>query len=390
MTYDPKSQQEIFESIRARMLGRTEKLTHFEPGSLNHTLTYHGYAGYFALFEHALLAVQLAGWVDYSGGPLDEDDLIRLGLNPDEIDLVTLNQMMHDRDLDELAARDGITRDPGQKAWGQVQFLTISEDTVIPAGTRVRTSRDRFNEEPREYITTEEVLPATGTTTATARVEAIEIGPEYNVGPGAIESSPSPPQGVRDITNEEPISGGEGPETNAELRQRVKQNVTYQSGGGTTDGIRGGLVDLIDGIDEDDVHINEIYNPPSGGNYVEVTVDGGEDRIVEDAIFDLHPTGIEHILKRPTTYYVDVTATLTGSPINIERVEAEIARYFSERGIGEDVNRAKLIQSVMNADDDIDNISALDLRTDGIGTIEGDFVVDPDEKAQAGAIEVNT
>lgn len=391
MVQEPNTQQEIFEGLQDRIIGRSEKITHFQEGSLNHTLGYHGYAGYFSRYEHALLAVQLAGWVDYSGGPIGEDDLIQLEIDPERVNLEWLNSHMDDSDLDELAARDGITRDPGDHAEGEVLFLTVSDDVVIPEGTRVTTAPDRFAETRREYLVTEESTPETGTTGVLAPVEAVEIGPHYNVGPGAIENVPAPPPGVRDVTNQDPIAGGESEETNTELRERVKNNITYQSGGGTTDGIIGGLVTLIDGLDRDDVFIQEHYNPPGGANnWVEVTVDGGDDRIVEEAIDSLHPTGIEHVLNRPTRYYVDVSTTLAGSPINVDRVESAIARYFSERGIGEDVNRAQLIKAIMNSDDDIENITSLELHVNGVGDIEGDFVVDPDEKAQAGAINVGT
>lgn len=400
MTYEPETQQEIFESLKSRMLGRSMGLTHFRERSVNHTVAYHGYAGYFSKYEHCLLAVQLGGRIETAGGPVDEDDLIQQGVPPERVDLPFLNSKMDDEDLDALAARDGITRDPGDHAEGEVLFLTVSDDVTIPAGVRVATGQDRFGRDSdpdrREYITTEEVSPEPGTSGVTAPVEAVEIGPAYNIGAGtitAVLSTGAETGGIRDVTNQTPIAGGEAPETNDELRERVKNNISQMSGGGTADGIKGGLVDLVDGLEEDDIFIDEIFNPPSGGNYVEVIVDGGDERVVRELVESqqgLRPTGIEHIMRRPTMYYVDVRTTVTGAPVNVDRVESEISRYFSERGVGEDINRAKLTQIVMNADDDIDNIVSLELETDETGPIEGDFVVENDERAHAGAIEVNT
>lgn len=391
MPYEPETQDEIFESWRERTLGRTEELTHYTPGSLNHVLGYHGYSGYFSLFEHRLLAVQLSGWIDTAGGPINREDLISREMDPDRVNIPLLNSLMDDADLDNLAIQNGVTRDPGDYAEGEVQFLTSDEDTPIPAGTVVATSVDAFDDFQRRYETLEDVTPEEGTTEAIAPVEAQGIGPEYNVGPETITEIPNRPPGVRDVTNPESIVGGEAEETNDELRERAKNARTQLSGGGTAAGIEGGIVDMIDGVDQDGVYVEEIYDPPGDtGNYVVVTVDGGDDDLVEEAIDFLHSCGIRHILNRPESFRVDITLTLTGTPINIDYVESEISRYLAELGLGEDLNRAQLIKTVMNADNDITNISEMELRTDQTGVIEGDLVLEPTQKADAGAISVGT
>ena len=393
MPYTPDSQEEIFGALEERIRGRTEKLTHFEPGSLNHVLGYHAFAGYFSLYEHALLAMQFSAWIDTAGGPIDEDDLIQRGLNPDRINLPLLNSFMADEDLEALALQNSVERDPGDKAEGEVVFLTADEDTVVPANTHVATSGGDFNEPRYEYQTTEEVTPDEGTTEARAPIEALEIGPEYNIGAGTITDIINPPAGVRDVSNPDPIVGGEPPETNEELRQRAKASNTNQSGGGTAAGIKGELVNQLEGVDADGIYIDEHFDPPSGSPYVEVTVDGGDDDRVEFLVEDkegLRPTGVRHIANRPTRYYVNITATLVGAPINVDRVESEISRYLAELGLGENVNRAQLIKFIMNADDDIENITALEMRTEETGLIQGDFELGPAEKADAGTITAET
>lgn len=399
MPYTPDSQENLFDALQERIEGRTDKLTHFEPGTLNHTLGHDVFAGHFEVYEHALLAMQLSGWINYAGGPVDEEDLVQLGISVDAVDLSLLNRYMNDTDLDALAAQNGVTRDPGDRAEGEALFLTTTDAVTVPAGTQVATPRDsvRFTDadapqQRRIYETTADATPDAGTTGAIAPIEAARIGPAYNVGPGSVSELIAPPAGVRDVTNQTAITGGELPETNAELRTRAKASTTQGSGGGTAEGITGGLVERVDGLDADDVFIQEYY-PDNSDNYVEVTVDGGDDSRVRPLVEDkdgLRPTGIRHILNRPTLYYVEITATLTGAPIDIDRVESEVNRYMSERGIGENVNRATLITAIVNADDDISNITDLELRTDQTGAIEGDLVIDPDEKAVTGSITVNT
>lgn len=389
MPYIPTTHDELYEQLRDRIIDRTEKLTNFEEGSLNHTLAT-GVAGYFEYFEHALLAVQLSAWIETAGGPIDEQDLRRLDIEPERIDLDLVNAYMEDQDLDELAIQNGVRRDPGARARGEVVFLVDNESVTVPAGTRVMTDSDSYAGRPREYRTLEDTSPESGSTGARVEVEAVDVGPEYNVGAGAITTMPSSPPGVRDVTNQTPITGGEPEETNAELRERAKAAVTQRSGGGTAAGITGGIVEMVDGVDEDNVYIEEHFNPPSGPPYVEVVVEGGEDSHVEDAIEQLHPTGIRHLLNRPERYHVDVTVVMSGGPINLDRVEGEIARYLSERGLGEDVNRAALVQAIMNADTDIENIETLNLRSDRTGAIGGDLALNADEMAVAGEIDVSS
>lgn len=391
MPYEPASQDEIFESLKNRTLGRSEKLTHFKPNTLNHTLGYHAFAGYFTYFEHALLAVQLGGWIDTAGGPISREDLISKEIDPDRVDLPLLNSMMDDEDLDNLARQNGVVRDPGDYAEGVALFLTTDESTVVPAGTIVATGTDEFDGFQRRYRTTEEASPETGTTSVEVPIEAERIGPAYNIGAHSLTEITSRPAGVTEVTNPDAIVGGEPEETNAELRERAKSARTQMSGGGTAAGIEGGIVDMIEGVDEDGVFVNEFYNPPGDqANYVEVTVDGGDDDLVREAIDFLHSAGIEHILNRPTRYQVSVTAVLEGSPINIDYVESEISRYIANLGLGENVNRAQIIKSVMNADDDISNITELVVETERTGVIEGDLVLEPTEKADAGAINAES
>lgn len=387
MPYSPLEQDEIYDALRERITGQTDKLTNFEEESLNYVLAYHGFAGYFSRYEHAVLAVQLSAWIEFAGGPIDEEDLIQLGIETSRVDLDLLNSFMDDSDLDALALRNGVTRDPGDYAEGEVLFLTTEEGVSVPAGVEVTTAQDRFGQQ-KVYETTEESREVSETTGVVAHVEAVEIGPEYNTGPGTIRNIPETPSGVRDVTNQEAITGGERPETNAELRTRAKSAITQQTGGGTRAGIQGGLVEMIDGVDSDNVFVNEHLNPDSRSPWVEITVDGGEDRLVQDAIESLRPVGIEHILNRPTEFLLEIDVTLEGSPVNLDRVESQIATYVSNIGLGEQVNRAQVISYIMNADDDISNITDLTLWTEQTGDIPQDLDLEPDEKVEIGAISI--
>jgi hypothetical protein len=88
------------------------------------------------------LSVQLSARIDYAGKTITEEDLENLDLDPDKVDLDLLNSFQSDADLDELAKRNGVFRDPGSFATGTVTFQTTSDSVTIPKGTVVGTQPD--------------------------------------------------------------------------------------------------------------------------------------------------------------------------------------------------------------------------------------------------------
>jgi hypothetical protein len=363
MVKDIDTQAEIYDRLQDRLTGQTPELTNFVDGSLNEVIFNRGFSRYWSReFEYAVLASQLSGWIEYAGGPLTDGDLVELGLDPTTIDVGHLNGFLPDQQLDELAAINGVSRDPGDRAIGEVLFTTTSDAVRIDAGTRVSTPPGSTTRTGTGlgFSTTDAVQPDPGTTTVLAPIEAEAVGDEYNVGSGQITHLPSNSPGVVDVTNPEATHEGQDEESNAELRTRAKQAPLATSGGGTTAGIRGFIVETVDGVEEGDVILDEFYDPAGRSPYVDVIADGGTQTAVEDAIASAHSSGIEHLLVRPTIVTLDVSTDVeTTGDVDAAAVENVIADHISDRGLGETLYRDRLIRDVMESDTDILNLADL-------------------------------
>lgn len=369
MPYSPQTTDEVYEDLREYLTNETDELTDFTTGSLNRVLFRQGFSNYWTEFEHARLATQLSGWIEYAGGPIDDDDIQQLGLGDriEEIDIDLLNSFLDDEDLDALAANVGISRDPGDFAEGEVLFELTTDRVVIPAGSQVATEVDADGS-TQVFETTEEVRPIPNTTTVPAPIVATELGSAYNVGSNQIERFVTPLPGVESVTNPQATSEGQDAETNSELRQRAKNALISSSGGGTTGGIRGYIIDNIDGIEQGDVILDEHYDgQPSisatnGAPYVDVVVDGGTMAELDDALESSRSSGMYHRIVRPTVLDVDMTIELrTDGSVDTDVVENVAADYVSHAGIGESVFRDRLIQNIMNTDSNIVNINELEM-----------------------------
>jgi uncharacterized phage protein gp47/JayE len=387
MPITPPTQNDIYTDIRERVLESDADITNWSPQSPEKALTDEGFASLLAVLWHATLAAQLSGWIAYAGGPITADDLDDLGLAPESeggsVDLELLNSMMRDEDLDAKAAQNSVTRDPGTLATGELEITTTSDAVIVDEGFRVTTG----GTEPLAFETTEEVTPTAGSTTVTAPIEAVERGSGYNVGSDTITVMPSPPQGVRGVTNPIATTGGEDLETNAEFRQRAKQAIVQNSGGGTTGGIKGGLAAAFDGVTTDDVIVDEFGD--ASPVYADVIVDGGSsDAEVQAKINELRPTAITHNLVRPTQITIDVSADVTGSGVDASALESALTEYVGSLRIGEDVIRDSLIVTLMTDDPDVTGIESLTV-SDSSGEIADDRVIGGREKAIPGAVSVS-
>lgn len=386
MPITPPTQNDIYTDIRDRIVDSEAEITNWSPSSPEKALTDEGFAAALSVLWHATLAAQLSGWIDYAGGPITVADLDDLGLEPvDEggsVDLDLLNSMMRDEDLDRKVAQNSVTRDPGAFATGEIEITTSSDSVVVDDGFRITTDDD----DPLAFVTTEEVSPAAGSTTVTASIQAAERGAEHNVGSGTITQMPSPPQGVTGVSNPTATTGGEDEEPNDELRERGKQAIVQNSGGGTTGGIEGGLAAAFDGVDTGDVEIDEFENETPVN--ADVIVDGGpSDSEVQAKIDELRPTAIEHTLVRPDQITIDIDASVTGTDIDSDALETALGDYLRELGIGEDVIRDSLIAILMTEDADVTGVDSLNVSDSG-GSISDDRSIADREKAVPGAVTV--
>lgn len=374
MVYRPRTKDEIYTSLRNGLTARIERLTNFVETSFNYIWT-QAFSDRFRDNEVALLAAQLSGWVDYAGGPIRQEDLDALGIDgvtPDEV-----NEYMNDQDLDELVNIVGVERSPGQRAEGQVTFTTVSSFTEIPEGTSVATQPDSTGDF-LEYETTETVETASGDTEVTANIEAIEVGEEYNVGSGQVQVTylPSPPTGVQSVDNTAAILGGANVETNDDLRNRAKNAIFDKSGGGTANGVRGFVRSNVEDVSSVSIaeypggNASLAADSPSPGGpggasstspFSDVIVEGGDPADIQDAIEEARSVAIQHNFVRPELVQINLTIEVEGTSISTGNIQSAVTSYINERGLGESIFRDKIIQLVLNADSQVENIDTLEV-----------------------------
>lgn len=355
MTYKPRSVDEIYQSVEEKLKGRISKLTNFTRRSFNYVWT-RAFANEFRDLEVRVLAAELSAFIEYTGGPVDEDDLRELGIT--DVDPEEVNQYLSDDFLDEYVKLVGIRRFEGARATGTVEIERASGTTNVPAGTIVTTTLDSTDEVVR-FETTEDLPTGTNESTVVQGVgiQALEPGEQGNVPAGAIVRFEDPPVGVKRVINNADTSGGEDRESNEELRARAKDAIEGSSNGGTTAGIKGYIRENVEGVGQGDVVIDELFDrvPPT----VDVVVEGGTEQEIVDAIEFSRPTGVKHEFFRPEEIAVGYDSFVRGSSVRTSDVESVIEDFLLELGISENLYEDAIVQEVMNSDDSILNIDTL-------------------------------
>lgn len=368
MTINPRTPDEIYQTLKSSLEGRIVKLTNFVTNSFNDTWL-DAYSSQVHEVETRALVAQLSAWPDYSGNSnLTQTDLDRLGVTG--VDPSDVNPLMEDQQLDELAKIVGSTRDPGTKATGQVTVQTATDDTRVPEGMEVATEPDVdgnylsyfvdadgdgvIEEDSNEYVT-----PSTGSTEVTVDVIAEAVGKNYNVGPGSITQLPNPPVGIEGVNNNNSIGGGDDRQSNTEFREDVKQAVFTTSGGGTAAGVKGYIQDNVTGVA--DVAIDEFATrqPP----FVDVIVDGGSKTAVLDAIDASRPVGIEHNLVRPEGISIGLRVEVIGDDVDTTFLKNELVDYLADLGIGDKFIRSNLIHTIHKTETNVDDVGSLTSQT---------------------------
>jgi uncharacterized phage protein gp47/JayE len=190
---------------------------------------------------------------------------------------------------------------------------------------------------------------------------------------------------VSSVSNTTAVTGGEAPETNAELRERFRDAIVGSSGGGTTAGVQTGLVEAIDGLDEEDVIIDESASVQPG--FEVIVAQGASDSTVQSEIDRLQPVAIDGRLVRPTDITTDITVDVTGQDIQTANVKTAITQFLSELGLGGDLIRDQLIAEIITSDSGIKGISSLTVTANG-NTVSDDRTVAARENISAGSISV--
>jgi|Deesub1362B_J571_1020462.scaffolds.fasta_scaffold00525_9 uncharacterized phage protein gp47/JayE len=304
--------------------------------------------------------------------------------------------------LDRVVALIGLTRKQATKATGTVTFsrsTPASSDILIPAGTRVSTAGDN----PVYFKTTDPVTLTAGSTSVDAPIEAVEAGAAGNVAANTITVIVDPVSGIESVNNASATSGGQDTESDAAFRTRVKQSLSI-SGNATLDAIRAEVL-KVNGVTACSIEENDTTqdNTGTGGlppKSFRVTVLGGDDNDIAQAIFDSKPAGIQAYgsvsgiavaddgaqytinFERPeqVTIYVDVQVTKDSTyPADGDtQVQTAVIDYIGGvdangdthigLGIGEDVIYAKVVAAVMSIQGVVDATVKIDTTSPPAGT----------------------
>ncbi|MBR2724689.1 MAG: baseplate J/gp47 family protein [Ruminococcus sp.] len=127
--------------------------------------------------------------------------------------------------LDSHGALRGLTRYKASKAQGNVIFSLAKaqeRDIFIPCGVVVSAT---VYDEVLCFETVEDVTIFKGTTSAHARVQALEEGRKYNVKEGAVRGFVSAPSLVSLVTNPDAFEGGSDRESDEKFRERIKESL---------------------------------------------------------------------------------------------------------------------------------------------------------------------
>lgn len=125
--------------------------------------------------------------------------------------------------LDYLAKQRGLERKPAQKAQGEITFFIsepIDHTIIIPKGSVASTAEDI----PRRFVTTEDEEITQGNVLVSLYAEAEKAGSGGNAALGTVTVAVDVPSEVEWVQNREPFTGGTDEESDAELRERIRDS----------------------------------------------------------------------------------------------------------------------------------------------------------------------
>lgn len=276
--------------------------------------------------------------------------------------------------LDLVVALLGVERRPVGWLEGMVTFRRVSPapaDIPIPAGTLIGGKAAPLCETARTAV-----LPA-GATQVTAEVRSVEPPQIDQLEAGKLTFMPRVINGIDGVTNERDLVLSKKPESDDELRERVRHAVDG-SNLGTLEALRVALA--RHGFSE--VKLEE---PPDLPGVVRVRVEGlaaGDDGMrkeLQDALDRVRPAGVQVRLEGTSSLLVGLTATLVldreRSEVEKQRIQARIVAdlqtYFAGLKIGDPVLGSK-VANLLGAD------AAVTAVEGGALVVNGNAVKDPD------------
>lgn len=372
MVFSPRSPREIRTELEAELDVSIAGLSNFGPTTFAGTWL-DAYAEQLSAAEHKACAAQLGMFADYAGNTsLTNADLDDLGIDADPEEL---NEYMREEQLDELAQLVGVTRDPGTRAIGEVEFRVATDQIEIEEGFTVGTRPDSRTGEFQSFrvdangdgaideTSPAVITPAAGSTTVVASVIAEEVGSDGNVGPGAITFIPTPKPGVETVKNDNAFAGGVDRQPTESFRQDVKQSLLDNSGGGTARGLEGFIENEVTSVNEAKAIERFDLSPTE----VEVVVEGGDRTAVLDAIERGRPIGVLHELLRPTQIGISTRSDIVGDALSLPNVRSALGSLVNEIELGGTISLSQITQGIFRAEAELDNVQSLSLYIETVG-----------------------
>lgn len=193
--------------------------------------------------------------------------------------------------LDKVVEQIGVVRKPAKKAIGQARFSRDSAATVdytIHKGTQIQTG----GFDPIVFETTVEATLPAGQTQVDVNIQAVEGGSAANVAPNTITKMKTTVTGIESVTNPSKTDGGRNEESDPELRERAKSELSEGSRSSAPAIIRG--LKQVAGVKSVSLFVNDDPDPDADGrdpNSFEAVVEGGNSQDIADQLVELKAAG---------------------------------------------------------------------------------------------------
>jgi uncharacterized phage protein gp47/JayE len=228
--------------------------------------------------------------------------------------------------LDVKCEEYGISRKTGVKATGEV-LVNANIGTVIPINTKLYTDDSTIL-----YFTTVEEVEITSIPQV-IKIEALEVGKEYNLLANTELSLQEQIQGVESIAIKDDINSGEDIETDDELRNRYFDTIkkSYTSGNVAHYELWTTEVNGVGGC--------KVYPLKNGNGTVEIVIVdsdmlGADEELIErvkEHIEENRPVGANVSVVSATEKNIDISAKIVlANGYSIEQVQEEYTKKLTE------------------------------------------------------------
>ena len=262
-------------------------------------------------------------------------------------------------------------RKPGQFATGQVKIIG-NQNLAIPSQTVIKYAE-------KEYVILNNVildtLETTGDYSKMAFIQAINLGSEYNISTDVEFEFDY--QGIKKITNDTDITGGENSEPDSIYRPRLKKQQTTKKTA-IHEALYNGLM-ALENV-KDCIILDPETNPSTDPGTIKVFIDGTPNDNIFETILDLKADGIltlkdsnaqsmEKELKRDSFKRKIIYNLIkyNGFRIKVEvkkvknedekdnrwspLIKQEILKYINNLKSGEGISYVKVYSEVLGIDD---------------------------------------